>query len=233
MIMQLKRAMAVSSLVLGLAGAALAADAASPFNGKDLSGWKAKSDDGKSGEWTVGTASLDPKDPRELAVDPKGTELVNRKGHSVDLYTEAKFGDVTVDLEVMVPQGSNSGVYLMGKYEVQVLDSYGKDKTAGTGDMAAIYSTKAPTNPHYKKPGEWQSLHIEFVAPKFGADGKKTANAKFVKVVLNGDIVHENVEVEHGTGGELKHEEEPMGPLMFQGNHGAVAVRNIKITAAK
>src|SRR2546425_183646 len=82
----------------------------------------------------------------------------------------------------------------------------GKDLT-DVGDMAAIYGVKAPTNPTYKKPGEWQTLKIEFLAPRFDADGKKTSNAKFVKVELNGSVVQSDVEVLGPTGSQLSDDE--------------------------
>ncbi len=226
----------VTALLLSIAtlsAAVFAAESVAPFNGKDLTGWKGRAPGDKTGGWTVGTASLDPKDPRQLVADPAGHELINISaghGKSVDLYTAQSFGDVTVELEVMVPKGSNSGVYLMGEYEVQVLDSYGKDKDADKGDMAAIYGVKAPTNPTYKKPGEWQSLKIVFLAPRFDADGKKTANAKFIKIELNGSVVQSDVEVLGPTGSQLSDDEKPTGPLLLQGNHGAASFRNIKIT---
>jgi len=215
-----------------LCGAALAGDAkpVEPFNGKDLTGWKLRGDPAKSG-WKVGKAALDPANPQHLVCGEGGTEMVNEvKGHAqgVDIYTEEKFGDVHIELELLVAKGSNSGVYLMGEYEIQVLDSFGK-ANPGPGDMGGVYNTKAPTANPCKAPGEWQKFVFDFVAPKFDADGKKTANAKFVKVVLNDQVIHENVEAPKPTGGELG-KEVPAGPLLFQGNHGPVAVRNIKIT---
>jgi hypothetical protein len=212
--------------------------AGSPFNGRDLEGWKAKNP--KNNKWVVGRASLDPKDPSRLAVTvippaadggPAVRELINnlsRGDHGTDLYTEAKFGDCTIELEVMIPKGSNSGIYVMGLYEVQILDSYGKVKV-GPGDMGGIYTTAAPKTNACKKPGEWQKFVIEFQAPRFDAAGKKTSNARFVKVVLNDEVIHQNVEVKGPTPGNLGHQEAPTGPLMFQGDHGAVAFRNIKV----
>ena len=80
--------------------------------------------------------------------------------------------------------------------------------------------------------GEWQKYVIEFQAPRF-EDGKKVANARFIKVVLNGQVIHENVEMKRQTPGGVAGKEAPTGPLMFQGNHGPVAFRNIKITVAE
>jgi len=127
----------------------------------------------------------------------------------------------------MIPKGSNSGIYLMGEYEVQVLDSYGKDKV-GPGDMGGIYGNAAPKVNACKKPGEWQTFVIDFQAPRFDKD-KKTANAKFLRVVLNEQVIHENVEVKGPTGGALG-KEVAEGPLMIQGDHGPIAIRSVKVT---
>ena len=182
------------ALLACASAAAIAADADEPFNAKDLTGWKTKGPVAKS-VWTVGTASLDPANPTKLVVKPGGKELINAKAHGLDLYSEYTYGDAVITLEVMVPQGSNSGIYVHGEYEIQVLDSYGKEKNPGGGDMGAIYGAQPPTKPVYKKPGEWSTYEIRWQAPKFDAAGKKTANAKFLKVVLNGAVIHENLEM--------------------------------------
>jgi hypothetical protein len=209
-----------------------------PFNGTDLKGWKPREE--KNNKWVVGIATLDKNEPLQLSVTgfkagqggEAGTpELINdlKKGdHGTDLYTEQKFGDCAVEIEVMVAKNSNSGIYLMGEYEVQVLDSSAKEKVDFT-DMGAIYGLAAPKKNACKKPGEWQKFVIDFQAPRF-KDGKKIANAKFLKVTLNGEVLHENFEATRPTGGQLGAEEVATGPLLLQGNHGPVAFRNIKIT---
>jgi hypothetical protein len=206
------------------------AESVKPFNGKNLDGWKQKGSKAKS-HLTVGAARLDPGNPRALVVSKVGHELINAKGGGFDFYTEAVFGDAVFELEVMVPKGSNSGIYLMGEYEVQILDSYGREKLGG-GDMGAIYGAAPPRVNACKKPGEWQKYEIYFRAPRFEMD-KKTANAKLLKVILNGQILHENVEMKGATPGGVDGKEKPAGPLMFQGNHGPVAYRNIVIKPLK
>ncbi|HEY3322102.1 MAG TPA: DUF1080 domain-containing protein [Planctomycetota bacterium] len=223
----------LSVAVFLLAFGALAADAVTPFNGKDLTGWRLRGPEAKSG-WKVGKASLDTANAEHLVCTDGGNEMVNvveGHGKGVDIYTEEKWGDVHLELELMVAKGSNSGVYLMGEYEIQVLDSFGK-QNPGPGDMGAIYNQSAPKVNACKAPGEWQKLVVDFVAPKFDADGKKTADAKFVKIVLNDQVIQENFDSPKPTGGELG-KESPTGPLLFQGNHGPVAFRNIKITPSK
>ena len=230
----------VSSIFLAsliLAGSARAEDKVIlPFNGSDLKGWKFQGDEKKS-KWIVGRAALDDKNPSKLAataIPPQadggpGVRLLINPVSSVDLYTEEKFGDCTVEVEFMIPKGSNSGVYLMGEYEVQILDSFGKKGKLSPGDLGGLYTTAAPRVNAAKAPGEWQKFVIDFQAPRF-EDGKKTKNAKFVKVTLNGEVIHENVEMKSQTPGGLTGKEAATGPLMFQGNHGPVAFRTIKIT---
>ena len=203
-----------------------------PFNGKDLTAWKLKGDPNKS-NWKIGTAEFSPENASQLVAKEGGHDMVNVTGGGVDIYTGiSNFGDMVLEIEVLVPKGSNSGIYVMGEYEVQVLDSFGK-KEVGAGDMGGLYGASAPKVNASKAPGEWQKFVIDFRAPKFDADGKKTQNAKFVKVVLNGETIHENVEMKGPTPSGVTGKESPLGPLMFQGDHGAVAYRNIKIKPVK
>jgi Domain of Unknown Function (DUF1080) len=216
---------------------AVSAPADEPFNGHDLKGWKFRGDATKS-KWKASIAMLDPKDPAKILADAafadsRALELVNTEGHSVDIYTEAKFGDCVVETEVMVPKGSNSGIYLMGEYEVQVFDSWGKKpEELKYGDMGGIYNTAAPRVNASKKPGEWQKFVIEFRAPRFEG-GKKTENAKFLKVTLNDQVIHENVEVAKPTTACLTGKESEAGPIMLQGDHGPVAYRNLVVKPVK
>jgi hypothetical protein len=197
-----------------------------PFNGKDLTGWKTKHEKGK---WVVGAAAIDAKNPAKFTATTAGHELINLEPAS-DLLTEAKYGDCTVEVEFMIPKGSNSGVYLMGEYEVQIYDTFEKKgKDAKPGDMGGIYTFAAPKVFADKGPGQWQKFVIDFQAPKFEGT-KKVANAKFLKVTFNDTVIHENVECDKVTPGGLTGKEMPEGPLMFQGDHGQVSFRNIKVT---
>ena len=227
--MSLRRLLFAVALTVG---SALAVHAETPktlqaFDGKSTTGWKAKEE--KKSQWKIGVAALDPANSSKLVLKEGSGELVN-VGPGTDLFTEAKFGDCVIEVEFMVPKGSNSGIYVMGEYEVQVLDSHGKaDDKLTQGDLGALYSAAAPKVNAAKKPGEWQKFVIDFQAPKFEGD-KKVAKAKFVKVTLNGVVLHENVEMQKNTPGGLTGKEAATGPLMFQGDHGPVAFRNIKVT---
>ena len=223
--------MVVTVLVLG-STSLLLGDTAKPFNGKDLTGWKARAEGNTPSQWKVGSAEPSAADPKVLNVKPRGHELINdTRGHgqSLDLYSTDLFGDAIITLEVMVPKKSNSGIYVMGEYEVQVLDSFGKDANPGPGDMGAIYGAQPPRHPKYRKPGQWNKYEIHWQAPRFDAAGRKIANAKFFQVILNGQVIHDNVEMPGPTPGGVDGKEKPRGPLMFQGNHGPVAYRNIRV----
>jgi hypothetical protein len=148
-------------------------------------------------------------------------------------------GDVEAQVEFCVPKNSNSGIYFMGRYEIQVLDSWGVEKPK-SGDCGGIYE-RWKDNQGYeghpprvnasKPPGEWQTFEVIFRAPRFDASGKKIQNARFIKVVHNGQVVHENVEVTGPTRAATYENvpEKSLGPIMLQGDHGPVAYRNITL----
>lgn len=195
-------------------------------------------------DWLVAQeVGLDPANPRKLTGMPGEGILVNSpKQRARDLITKQRFGDVEVHVEFMISRGSNSGVKLMGLYEIQILDSFGKENVTGN-DCGGVYP-RAEERPVYRqidkgvpprvnaclKPGEWQTLDITFSAPRFDSAGKKTANARFVRVVLNGQLIHENQEVEYPTGAAWsRRAETATGPLLLQGDHGPVAFRNVRV----
>jgi len=209
-------------------------DAVLLFNGENLSQWQVKGDAGQS-KWVVGKAAVSDADPKLLVAKDGRGEMINltdRHGGSLDFYSGAKFGSCRIEVQLMVPQGSNSGVYVMGEYEIQVLDSYGRSKM-GSGDMGAVYGAAPPPVNACKKPGEWQRYVIDVIAPQFDAAGNKKQgdanNARLVKVELNGRILHKDLPLPGPTPGGVTGTEAPEGPLMFQGNHGPVAYRNIVI----
>lgn len=168
---------------------------------------------------------------------------MNDESKKDNLITSFEHGDIDLELEVMLPKGSNSGIYLQGRYEVQLLDSWGV-KSPSFSDIGGIYRNwekepgkiymgKAPLSNSAKAPGLWQTMKISFRAPRFDVSGKKIANARFVYVELNGVRIHDNLEVPLPTGGPIENNEKAMGPLMIQGDHGPVAFRNIRYKITK
>ena len=215
---------------------------ASPISLQDLSAFK---NPGKS--WQVAgdvEASLD----KDNVLQPvKGTgilvNLPNKKNYGSDLYTTAEYGDVDLELDYLMAKGSNSGVYLQGRYEIQLMDSWGR-KSVTAADNGGIYERWDESKPGSQKgyegyaprqnasraPGLWQHLKVSFKAPTFDASGRKLTNATILQLELNGVIVHEGVELMGPTRGAMANDEKATGPLRLQGDHGAVAFRNITIS---
>ncbi|SRR5258705_5000506 len=205
------------------------------FNGKDLAGWRPP-----TGAWQIGgSVALDPSHPEHLVISPGEGVLVNNpKGSTVNLISVPEFGDIELHLEFCIPKRSNSGVYLMGRYEIQIYDSYGQKSEYPGMECGGVYQRwingrgengHSPRVNASKPPGEWQSFDITFRAPRFDADGKKVSNAKFVKVVHNGKIIHENIDLTGPTRGAVWEDEKPAGSIMLQGDHGPVAYRNFRV----
>jgi len=215
------------------------------FNGIDLDNWRPREDHHylssreASHAWTVvGEVSLDQQNPKALVTQAgEGIFYNGPEGRTPDLYTEYQHGDCRLQIEFLVPQGSNSGVYMMGKYEIQVFDSWGQEELT-FGTCGGIYSRwidgksvggSPPRLNMSRPPGKWQSYEIIFQAPRFDVRGLKVSNARFLQVIWNGETVHQNVEVEGPTRAARLGQEETTGPLMLQGDHGPVAYRNVLI----
>ena len=169
-----------------------------PFDGKTLAGWRPRDSKAKNG-WAVVDGEL-------AVVDPKGNS---------DLVSEATFQDLQLHLEFNIEPKSNSGVYLRGRYEIQILDNPDAKMALDTHGCGAVYSRLAPTLDATKPAGEWQTLDIEFIGRE-------------IEVKLNGKTVVKDV-VDGITGGALSPWEGEPGPLMLQGDHGKVRFRNIEV----
>ena len=164
--------------------------------GAGLSGWRPRSPK-NAGCWTVAGGILSATPP------------------CVDLITEARFDDFRLQLEFRYPPGSNSGVYLRGRYEVQIQDDRGM--AVDSLRIGGLYGFIAPRTNAAAGPNEWQSMDIELIGRR-------------VSVKLNGIEVISEREIPGITGGALDSDEESAGPLMLQGDHGPIEFRNIVIT---
>ena len=205
------------------------------FSSDSLRGWR-----GPTGDWkVVGEVKLAPDNKKHFVTSPgRGVMLNSATNHTVNLISETEFGDCEAHIEFCVPLQSNSGVYLMGRNEVQVFDSWGVTAPKYS-DCGGIYASCSEPKPDYKghppainaskPPGEWQSFDIMFRAPRFDVSGKKIENAKFVKVIHNGKVIQENVEVPRPTCAAHWLDEKTKGPVMLQGDHGPVAYRAVVV----
>ena len=167
------------------------------FNGRDIKGWHANGNN----QWVVENGVL-------------------RSPHSgANIVTDGKYKDFRLHIEFRCPKGSNSGVYLRGRYEVQIEDDEG-DLHPAFDRISGVYGFLTPSENARKASGEWQSYDITLVG-------------RMVTVVLNGKTVISNQEIPGITGGALDSREGEPGPIYLQGDHGPIEYRNIRITQAK
>jgi hypothetical protein len=170
------------------------------FNGKDLSGWR-MSDPGSKTTWKVENGTL---------VSP---------GHGTELISDAKFEDFKLHVEFNCAPGSNSGVYLRGRYELQIEDD--PQPEGPTMRSGGVYGFLAPSPEQPRRPGEWQTYDITLVG-------------RMVTVVQNGQTIIDKQEIPGITGGAFDSHEALPGPIYLQGSEaGHVAFRNITITPTK
>jgi len=169
------------------------------FNGRDLTGWRPRSSRAPNG-WVV-----------------RDGVLANEKPGN-DLLTQRQFTDFMLHAEFRYPQGSNSGIYLRGRYEFQIEDNFGKEPD--DHNIGSVYGFLAPSINAAKKAGEWQALEITLVGRQITAS-------------LNGERIIDRQTIPGITGGALDSEESKPGPLMVQGDHGPIEFRKLTLTPAK
>jgi hypothetical protein len=171
------------------------------FNGKDLSGWKLRNPGGHN-SWSILPGGV-----------LKNT--VEKDVHGTDLVTGEKFWNFTVRYEYMTPDDSNSGFYLRGRHELQILGDF-KNGQASLSSNGSIYNFKAPDKFVTKPAGQWQTVEATMIGSK-------------ITVIMNGVKIHDNVECRKATGSEIDNKVDEPGPLFLQGDHGTVSFRNIRI----
>lgn len=166
------------------------------FNGKDLAGWLPQIPDRPLG-WMVTDGAM------------------SNGGKANNIYSDKKFSDFKLNVEFTVGPKSNSGIYLRGRYEIQVLDDFGMDPESHRN--GALYGFLTPKVNASKRADEWQTVEATIIANR-------------VSIVLNGTSIIEDQEIPGITGGALdSHEAEP-GPIMLQGDHGPVKFRKVTVT---
>jgi hypothetical protein len=167
------------------------------IQGNSLQGWQPI---GTDNQWVVENGIL--KSPKSGA----------------NLVTDQKFSDFKLHVEFRYPAGSNSGVYLRGRYEVQITDSKGKEPSFG--ELGGVYGFITPSEQVAKDAGEWQSYDI-------------TLTGRMLTLVINGKTVISNQEIPGPTGGALDSNEDAPGPILLQGDHGPIEFRNMVVTPLK
>ena len=167
------------------------------FNGKDLSGWRLVKPDSDNG-WSVQDGIL--------------VNRVEKGKHFGNLRTDREFEDFNIKLEVRTQKDSNSGVYLRGVYEIQVMESFGQP--LDSHHMGGLYSRITPTVAAEKPIGEWQTMDITLVD-------------RHITVILNGKKIIDNQPALGCTGGALTSDEFKPGPIFLQGDHTNIDYRNI------
>ncbi len=209
--------------------------------GGDFSQWR-----DNTGQWEiVGDTFIKPDNNKLLSSKSGMGVIVNGPtGRTSHLFSKAEFGDVKAHIEFMVSKGSNSGIYFMGRYEIQVFDSWQKKSQYPGMECGGIYQRwdnnrepkgyegHSPRVNASRAPGQWQSFDVIFRSPRFDKKGQKIVNARFEKIVHNGTVIHSDVELSGPTRASAYNNEQPTGPLMLQGDHGPVAYRNIRIEPA-
>ena len=170
------------------------------FNGKDTTGWHLRRKDGHN-SWKVEDGIL------------KNT--VNKGEHGTDLVTDKKYWNFTVKYDFQVPDNSNSGFYLRGRHEIQILGDFKSGKPVKNGN-GAIYNHTAPSEFASKPGGEWQTAEATIIGNR-------------ISVILNGKKIHDNVECNQATGSEIDNKVSEPGPIFLQGDHGTVWFRNMRI----
>jgi len=167
------------------------------FNGKDTSNWLCQ----------------DPRRPMGWSV--KDGILMNEGEEANNIYTRQKFNDFKLHVEFNVDPQSNSGVYLRGRYEIQILDDL--NRPLDVHSQGALYGFIVPPVKASKPAGEWQTYEITLIANR-------------VTVILNGTKIIDNAEVPGITGGALDANEKEPGPILLQGDHGRVQFRKVRLT---
>lgn len=185
------------------------------FNRKDLKDWTTR--DGKPARWKVRNGVM--------TVVPKTGDIMTKKRFK-DFYLHLEFRSPKMP-EAKGQAKGNSGVFLQGRYEIQVLDSSGW-KVPGLGDCGAIYNQHSPLVNACKLGGRWQSYDVIFRAPRVDASGKVVEKTR-VTVIQNGIVVQNNAELPGVTGAAIDEKVSEPGPLLLQDHGDLVSYRNVWI----
>jgi len=168
-------------------------------NGRDLEGWHPRQED-RPTSWKVASGVM--------------VNTTSRSKRGTNIVTDQKFRDFEIYCEYRIPKGSSSGVFLRGRYEIQIADDHGRRPSSrGSG---ALYGLSSPAKNASRRAGQWQSLYARIAGRK-------------VTIVLNGVKTVDNAEARRPTSGHLDNNVDQPGPIMIQGDRGAIEVRHLML----
>lgn len=182
---------------------------ADPFDAWQADGWK------------LVDVVVDPDHPRRFLESPGNGALVNTGSPLSDFRSKAEFGDIEFRFNFMLPEGGDSGLYFMDRYELQLVDD--------PSSCCGIVDAKGPRAKGYRGPGQWHKVEGKFYAPRFDSTGRKISNARFEQIMVDGVMVVGSTECNRPTGGAISTDEVAMGPLRFQATAGLVAMGDIRV----
>lgn len=183
--------------------------------------WSDPFDAWESSGWLLSDITLDPEDPTRFLETPGNGALVNSGTPLSDFRSKATFGDIAFRFSFQLPEGGDSGLYLMDRYELQLVDD--------PSQCGGVIGAKNPRAKGYRGPGQWHILTGRFYAPRFDADGNKIADARFEEIAIDGVMVVGAASCDGPTGGGMPGPEVARGPLRFQANAGRVALGDVRV----
>lgn len=183
--------------------------------------WADPFDAWESSGWQLVDIALDPNDPTRFLETPGNGALVNSGTPLSDFRSKAEFGDIAFRFSFQLPEGGDSGLYLMDRYELQLVDD--------PSQCGGVIGSKNPRAKGYRGPGDWHIVTGRFYAPRFDDEGNKTADARFEEITIDGVMVVGAASCSGPTGGAEPGPEVPFGPLRFQSNAGRVAIGDIRV----
>ncbi|MBC8369409.1 MAG: PQQ-dependent sugar dehydrogenase [Planctomycetes bacterium] len=170
--------------------------------------------------WKLCSATVEKSKPNVFEINVGNSALVNVDPNSAPFTSKDSYGDVEFRFSFMLPEGGDSGLYMMSRYELQLADN---------DSCGAIIGSKNPRAQAYNGPGEWHVMRGRFLAPRFDADGNKTRNARFEDISIDYVSIIGAAECKEVTGGAISQIEVASAPMFFQANAGSVAIADVRL----
>ncbi|MFT7516535.1 MAG: glucose/arabinose dehydrogenase [Myxococcota bacterium] len=182
--------------------------------------WGDPFDNWSADGWKLCSATYNESNPQQFEINVGNSALVNVGPGASDFVSNDSYGDVEFRFSFMLPEGGDSGLYMMSRYELQLRD----DSTCG-----AVIGSKNPRVQAYNGAGIWHIMRGTFLAPRFDADGKKTRNARFENISIDSVTILGAAECSEVTGGAVSQQEVASAPMFFQATAGTVAIADVRL----